>query len=354
MSPRKVIVAVLAVLLVAAGALVYVMTSSDESEDGGNGNGSGAPERVAPEDATAPAIYYVEGSELKRTEPDDAGEGETIAEGISAAADADPSSQHVAWVAFAGPERPVTHVYTFGEDGVRTVSGTSPVWKADGSAFAILRPVGGATCDDRECNGPVEVHTVDADDLEGTEVLNRGRWSLHGWTGDNLIVGDAESPDESFIVTGKNEVTPIDVPSDTIRSVSPDGRWFTVAKETGPELWSLEGDEVEFVERFGGPEDTFTAVDWSEDSSRFAAVLVTLEDATIVVADVDSSTPETVMDHLQPSGDVFWAPDEAGIVFTAVNREDTQLEATWCPLGEEDCTTYVTWQTGTSVIGPTP
>lgn len=337
----RILVLVIVLAAVAAGALLY-FTSEEVNEPEVDGVTAGAP-----------SIYYVEGNAMKEIAPSDS-EGETLAEGVSAAAEASPDGARAAWVAYAGPTDPVAHIYTFGQEGIETVPGEAPTWKGDGSEFAVMRPVGGTECSEGECNGPVEVFTVDAASGEATELLNEGRWSLIGWVGDRLVVGDAQREDSAFIVEAKNEVTPIDIAAEDIRSIAPDGQWIVVVAESGPELWSLEDDSVEFAERFGGPEDTFTSIDWTEDSSRFAAILTTLEDTTIVSVDVDSSTPDVVVDDLEPSGDLFWAPDEQGMVFTAVNREEVQLEATYCPLDGGDCSVYITWQTGTSVISPVP
>lgn len=338
---RSVIAALALLVALGAGAAIYFLNSDNEDEGDTEAN---------PVVAGAPAIYYVEGNVLKRIGPDE-GDGEELAEGINAGADASPNGQHLAWVAYAGPDEPVTHLHTFGEEGVETISGDDPTWKSDDSAFAVVRPVGNTKCSEGECEGPVEVFTVDPDG-QATEILNRGEWELLGWSGDRLIVGDAESPDQSFFVEGKNEVVPFDVPASEIRSVSPDGRWIVTQTATGPEMWSIDGDTAERSDVLGTSDETLTTVSWSEDSTRAAAISTTLEDKKIVVFDVERPVMEPVIDDLEPSGEVFWAPDNQGLVFTAVNRDDVQLEAMYCPLDGGDCSTYITWQSGTRVITP--
>lgn len=342
----KFLALVIVLAVVAAGALLY-FTSEEVNEPEVGASATPA--------SSAPSIYYVEGNSLTEVAPGDS-EGQSLADNISPGAEISPDGAHLTWVAYAGPKQPVVHIYTFGTEGIETVPGDDPTWTPDGSGLAVVRPFGNTKCSSGECEGPVRVVEVDPETGEATPLINRvGEWSIVGWSGDDLLVGDVAADDALFLVNGPSDLTPLeDLAADDVRSVSPDGQWIVVVAESGPELWSLEDDSVAFEERFGGPEDTFTSIDWTEDSSRFAAILTTLEDTTIVSVGVDSSTPDVVVDDLEPSGDLFWAPDEQGVIFTAVNREEAQLEATYCPLDDGECSTYITWQTGTSVIAPVP
>lgn len=339
---------IVAALVVIAGAGVggYLVLSDDDDVPDGEPIAS-------PIDSEPPEVVYVEGNVLKRIGPGQS-DGEQLAEGISATSIASPDSSSLTWVAFAGPEEPVTHLYTFGSEGVETIPGAAPVWKTDGSAFAVLQPLGETTCQPDICDGPVEVHVVEPDSGERTELLNRGRWSLHGWLGDDLVVRDLAGSDDALLVIGKNEMSPLGVPAKTISSISPDGSYIiTAPPDTAPELLSVSDGSVEPVGTIGGPDTVLTSIAWSEDSARVAAVATELEGSTeLVVFGTDDLEPSPVTD-LEPSGDVYWAPGGGGLVFTAVNRDDVQLEATYCPLDGSDCTTYFTWQTGTRLIAAT-
>lgn len=326
--------------LVAAGGAFYLLNSDDEDNKTGGTTANGE----------APGIYYVEGNVLKEAGPGES-DGTELAEGLSAAADRSPGGDYLAWVAYAGPTEPITHIYTFGEEGVKTVPGDDPTWNADGSSLAVVKPVGKTKCAEADCKGPVEVFTVNPENGKAKEILNVGEWKLLGWADDRLVVGDATKKDVSFFVDGKNELTEFELPFGQVRSISPDASWIVTQKATGPELWSIDGDTAQKSDDLGTDDTTLTSVSWTGDSSRAAAISITLEKSTVVTFETDRPVLEPVTD-LEPTGNVYWAPDEEGIIFTVVNRDDLQLEATYCPLGGGDCTTYVTWKTGTRVVGP--
>lgn len=333
---------------VAAGVGLWALSGSNE------GN---APEPSQQQTETdRPAVLYVEGNVLK--EKTSEGEPEEIYEGISAAAIGSPDRSAVAWVAFAGPEKPIAHVYSVGAESVTTFPGAAPMWSPDGNHIAVLRPDPGVKCQAEKCGGRSTIAVVDVGSGDEVFTSRSEEWSLEGWLGDKIMAGTPSDDESTTLLDPASKdggEAELDLPYKKIRSASPDGRWVITAGDSGPEIYEVDtaAQTVDFSERFGGPDDSLTSIDWQED--ELIAVLTNLEETSVVTHPVGSSDEAHRIEvDLDATADVFWAPDGKGFVYTAVDRDVPELHIRYCRLDGSDCVTYVTWQTGTRLIGPLP
>lgn len=345
---NKGLIAIAAVLVLAAGGFAAYLWLSPE-DDGTEVPGS---TEDAAEPGEVPAVYYLEGNSLKLIAPGD-DEGEVVREGISPVATAPDEVSHATWVAFSG-SNPSVQIYDVAADEVTAVDGTTPVWSADGSRLAVLQGADGTPCDEFECDGSARVMVVDLDDGSTASRGEEGKWNLVGWAGDSVAVADAERKGSTILVGPGGEEHEVRLPAGEIKSISPDGRWVVTQPQQGPELHELSDDfKTSFVTSLGGPDETYSIIDWTSDSSSAVAV-VNVEGATPkVVTFVPESdpSPEDFGTH-EVAGRVLFTPDEKGLILTIVDRDETQLVASYCPLtGPETCEPLLSWQTGIRVLG---
>jgi Tol biopolymer transport system component len=348
---------VLLVALLAAGAFgLYLYLSEEEAEDP-----AATPEPAAPSSAPsseelladAPHVIYLEGNVLKSLAPGEA-DGEVVREGVAPTAAGPDDGSNAAWVAFAKANKPQVQIYIGSSEAITTAAGTAPRWNHDGSKLAYLSPVDKKTaCDEESCEGATRVVVFDPETRRSRSVLDEGSWQIVGWTGDEVVVGDADSTEEVLFVDAKGDSRSIAVPYEGIESVSPDGRWIIFGPGDGPELLRVDGEEIE-AWQLGEDGDSIVAADWSSDSSR-AAVTAATEKLPPRAFTIDVGAPS-----LQPFGEdevvgeVFWNSDDSGLVLTKVDREVPELVASYCSIDSpSSCVPLLSWQTGTSVFGVT-
>lgn len=328
------------------GIGVYLFSESDEGESGD----SPSAREVSEEDAPAPpSIRFIDQNVLKLIEPD--GEATKLDEGVSAGSTASPTGEFLTWVAFSG-DQPVVQLYSVKKGETRPVFGTDPKWRSDGSAFVVLQGAPGVKCDQSRCKGAVSVVQIDPGTTKRKLVLDEGPYSVRGWIGDRVVVSD-ERKKRVALVVGRDEQEELEIPGKEIASISPDGEWIVRKTDGGPLLVELDGLEVHDERSIAGADVTLTSITWRPDGKGFAAIANTLEGARLVTVGVGDAALKLVTE-LEPSGGLFWNETGDGLLFTAVDRDEVALKATFCPLGGGSCTTYVDWQSGSRVVGIAP
>lgn len=348
---RPITLVLLAALVLAVAAGAYWFTTNDSDPSGVGGDGDEVARDLTEDEVldSAPLVYYVEGDALKSIGARD-DEGEIVREGLSPYVTGADQATYVTWVEFGSGDQPVIQLYDRAADEKETISGTAPVWDEAGQRFAYLSPTRLGSCSETDCEVPVQVVVFDTGSGESKLWLDQGRWSIVGWAGDELIVGDAKNKSRSSIVDAEGDTRRLRIAFGDIKSVSPDGEWVISSKQSGPELVRI----ADGIDRspLGDNDDTVTFVDWASDSSRAAVVATFDEDPPrLFIVDTESRSIEPFNED-EVVGEVFWGPDDQGVVLTRVDRDELQLQASFCRIEAPDkCVSLLEWQTNIRVVG---
>ncbi|HEV2755532.1 MAG TPA: hypothetical protein VG318_07115 [Actinomycetota bacterium] len=363
---------VLVVAVVAALAWALLLREDDSAAGGGSAVNAASSFEGGP-----PEVLMMSGATLVRRNVEKQTE-DLVTDIPSPSVYAAPGSPWLAYVAskkgggnddFAGA--PVLHLLDVENDEKSAHGpGVAPVWNAAGTHVAFLRPVEPRDCAGESCSGDVQIGVVEASTGRESVLLDPGRYTVLGWSGDWILVSDFDSPTEVISVSLDDERTTLDMPSSQFWAASPDGEWVikTNAKKTefisvtdgelGEERIPVEVGEYELLEG-----------SWSHDSSTVAAVtritsgtyrgdkkkptFVEGEPTTQVMAfSPESPELEPVADTYGATGNLLWAPDNESVVFSSLlDPKRALFQAKHCPLGNSGaCSIVTSWTEGVVLL----
>jgi Tol biopolymer transport system component len=235
--------------------------------------------------------------------------------------------------------------------------GFAPVWNADGTRLAFLRPVEPRDCFGEECAGAVVVGIVEPGTGRESTALEPGRYSILGWAGQRVLASDFDDTSRVVAAPADGDATFLDVRPSELWEASPDGRWLLAETEAGTGFLSLDGGSLgdgAVPVDLGGR--ALLEAKWSPDSARVAA-LVTDPGSPAVRHEIVVFSPDdpraTVVDGTRGAlGGAVWSPDGRTIAFTGAERgTESRLTAVVCELeGGDPCGTFASWRSGVTIL----
>jgi hypothetical protein len=381
-NERSLVVLIGAGLVVAIAVAVglFVALGGDDDPTGGS---DGGPAAVAGNAAAAreggpDEILYLSGTALLRR---DIASGDEEPLGTLESPSVYPArgSQWIAYVTTRSAKgdddfaaEPQLRLYDpETEDDAAYGAGVAPVWNPTGTHVAFLRPVEPRNCQGETCSGDVRIGVVEAATGEEAVLpLDPGLYSILGWAGGWVVVGDFEDPATVTAVPLDGDPVELDMPASQYWAASPDGRWIvkTNAKKTElvPFADGALGDDRVAVEL--GDYQLLEGA-WAHDSSAVAAVVsieskvprgkgdeerLVKQGATtrVVTFTPDDPEPQTVAGTFGATGSVLWSVDNDALVFaTLLDPKRALFQAKYCELGNgSGCTIVTSWTEGVTLL----
>ena len=365
-SKRTLIVA-LAVAVLAAAVGTYFLVSSDDEVVDQRPNAAaaleGGPDEVLYLSGTALIRHNVETQEQELLE-------NVKAEAVYAA----PGST---WLATWTNEDigPQLSLYDAAADERIDVGrGVTPAFDGTGQKVAYLNPADPSNCAGQDCPDGGELTVYDIATREKTTLLEAGRYTIHGWVGDHVVISDLDNP--KFITAVPPEGPVVDennwkIDSLSLAAASPDGEWLLMGTETGATLVPVEDGAIEGkkVRVDLGPGATILDAAWSHDSSQVAVIMelpsetlkgkgknakmIEGEPSTRVVTFSPTSTePHLIEESFGATQDVFWTTNNEGVVFSSlIDPKKALFQATQCPVATEgECIPVTSWTEGVLIL----
>ena len=252
--------------------------------------------------------------------------------------------------------RPELHLLqlTSGED-LKIGLGFAPLWRADGTKVAFLRPNRARRCDGESCAGKVRVLVV-APGEPARSISGSGHLHLLAWEGDRVLVSDDRhvTSTTSLSAAGGSPFS-IAVPPSEIWDASPDGNLLlTVAPGELNFTGLREGRLTADVRSVPIPGSILADGSWSAGSSKLAGVLRKRNGRSRLSFLSPDRAPVPVPDSAGAMGNVVW--DRAGdsFAYVAVDANHrSRLQAILCrprPPGAEVCRRWFSWAQGVSLL----
>jgi hypothetical protein len=367
-------------MLVAIAVVLYLLLGG--GDDGASESSAGTAGNAAASLEGGPdEILYLSGTSLVRRNLED---GQEAPVGMIESPSVYPShgSHWIAYVttkAVGGDDdfaaEPVMHLYDPENDVTeRYGPGVAPLWNPSGTHVAFLRPVEPRNCQGESCPGDVQIGVLEAATGSESSLLEPGRYSILGWSGEWILVSDFDDPSTITAVTFDDEPSMLDIPASQYWDASPDGRWIVKANAKKTEFVSIEdgrlGDERVAIDL--GDYQLFEG-GWAHDSSRVAAVVssesvvhkekkdekddtdrVLVGKATTRIVTFSPDDPEPVMvdGTFGASGSILWSVDNASIVFASLlDPKKALFQAKTCPVGNsQGCEIVTSWTEGVTLL----
>lgn len=234
--------------------------------------------------------------------------------------------------------------------------GLAPVWSADGTRLAFLRPVEPRDCSGEECRGAVEVAILDPASGRQSTVLGPGRYSVLGWAGSRALVSDFDDTSRVVGVSADGEPASLDLAPSELWEASPDGRWVLAETSVGTAFVPLDGAALgdgAIAVDLGGP--ALLEARWSPDSARVAALTVDParpERHQVVLFSPDDPRATAIDGTRGALGGLVWSPDGRTIAFTGAEAVgSSRLTIVVCDLGRDRaCETLVSRRSGATIL----
>lgn len=345
----------------AAVMAVSVTACTDATRDPAPTPSTAAPVR-SPDPAPRALLLLSKKTEIVRVDLA-TGDRQTVDDLPTAAVYAAPLTPWIAYVT-SGPEdddfAADPEIFVYDPVARRATSagpGVAPVWSADGTRLAFLRPVEPRDCVGEECAGEVVVAIVEPATGREWTVLEPGRYSILGWAGDRVLVSDFSDTSRIVSAAPGGGAALLDLAPSELWDAAPDGRWILAETGDGTALLSLEGTTVgeETVPvDLGGR--TLLEARWSPDSERVAALAADPERPRgrheIVVFSPDDPRAAAVDGTIGALGGAVWSPDARTIAYTGAERpKERRLTAVVCDLGRAGlCESLVSWRSGVTIL----
>lgn len=349
-----------AALVAAAGA--FVATRSDDTAAPRRAASTAAP--VTSSDAASPEALLLLSRKTEVVRVDlDTGAEELVVDVPTAGVHAAPLTRWIAYVT-SGPKdddfASDPELLLYDPAAGRTTSagpGLAPVWSADGTRLAYLRPVEPRDCFGEECRGAVVLGLVEPGTGEPSTVLEPGRYSVLGWAGDRVLVSDFDDTSRIVVASPDGAAGFLDLAPSELWEASPDGRWILAQTDNGTELLSLDGTELG-AERIpvdlGGR--ALLEARWSPDSALIAALTADPERPAarheIVLFSSDDPRATTVDGTRGALGGPVWSADGRAIAFTGAQRaRGRRLTGVVCDASRDGaCETVVSGRSGVTIL----
>ena len=288
------------------------------------------------------------------------GDEETVAELPPADVYAAPSPPWLAYVTSAPSEdddfAAEPRLTLFDAGSAQTVdagSGVAPVWSADATRLAFLRPVEDRACRGEACEGAVQIGVADVASGQQSTMLEPGRYSILGWAGDRVLVSDFGDTSRIVAVSLDGDGERLDLAPSELWTASPDGRWVLATRAGRTEFLSLEGAALggRSIEiDLGGR--TLLEAAWSPDSSRLAAITSDGgRDNEVATFSPEDPDPAPIEGSGGALGTLLWAPDSAAVAFAGVaDPGGARLAATHCSMDGDGCRRVFSWRSGITLL----
>jgi hypothetical protein len=331
--------------------------------DGGSGAsareraGGGASDSFAARDQDE-ALFYLKGTRLHRLDLESRHD-EVVANLHSHDVFASTTSP---WLAYVTPETasgedhvdfiesPTLHLFNLSTKRDVTVGpGLGALWGPD-SQVAYLRPVGQRHCSGEVCSGRVEVVVRDASSGAEETLLRPGRWTLLGWSGSRVLVGDPRHPGRTLLV-GEGRVSALSIPPSSLWAGSPDGRWLLTVGDGSARFVEVQEASASSPPRIPLSGGVLAEGAWSSDSTRVAAGLLDRRGSgsKLVVFGPGSAKPRQI-GSVRPAGSVLWSPTMESVVAVAADGA-RGLRAVRCRTGGSPaCSTLLRWKRGVVLL----
>jgi hypothetical protein len=252
--------------------------------------------------------------------------------------------------------RPELHLLELdsGED-LKIGLGFAPLWKADGTEVAFLRPNRARRCDGESCAGKVHVLVVAPGEPAGS-ISGSGQLHLLAWAGDRVLVSDDRhlTSTTSLSAAGGSPFS-IPVPPSEIWDASPDGSLLLSVAPGKLKFTELRGGHLtEKVRSVPIPGAILGDGSWSAGSGKLVGVLRMRDGRSSLSFLSPDRPPLPVPGSSGAMGNVVW--DRAGDSFAYVGVDATRrsrLQAILCrprPAGREVCRRWFSWAQGVSLL----
>lgn len=305
------------------------------------------------------ALFYLRGTRVHRLDLESKSDA-VVVDLHSREVFADPRSPWLAYVTSKTPsnetdvdfvESPILHLFNIvTRRNVRVGRGIGAVW-GPAAHVAYLRPVKERDCSGEVCTAPTELILRDARSGNQRAVLPAGYWSILGWSGERVLVADADHLKTTLMVGPDGSVTKLRMTPSSLWAGSPNGRWLLAVGEGSAEFVSLDDQGAGAPPPIPLSGAVLAEGSWSSDSTHIAAGLLDRRrlDSKLVVFGPHSTGLRRI-GFVRPAGAVLWSPSMASLVAVAADGS-RGLRAVKCASdGSSGCSTLLRWRQGVILL----
>jgi len=236
--------------------------------------------------------------------------------------------------------------------------GVSPLWDADGTKLAWLRPVAPRECSAEGCTSDVEVVVLEIADMRARAWLPPGRWGLLSWAGERLLVAGADDLRVRLVSATQDPVI-VDAAPSEVWGASPDGRFLLRVGRRGASVATLRGNGVTSVRPLPGGRRSFADGAWAPGSGPHELAVVELTEggrlvppSRVVVLSVEEPSVRSLRRTQGATGPVLWSPGGDAVAFARPSGPGgRRLEAVLCSVARSrPCRELLSWTRGVALL----
>jgi hypothetical protein len=246
-------------------------------------------------------------------------------------------------------------------------AGYSPTWDVAGARLAYLKPADPEECDAGGCTS-YQVFTTDPESAEERPLIeDEGFWTIFGWSGDYLLVGNSNTPNTIVAVSADGEQHELEIPVADVLAPSPDGSWLLSRDKKGMALVPLADGGIDGkAEKIDIGANRVISATWSNASDSVAVILedttkqtgltkeekdrlreagrkpkdvVTPPTSRLVVFSPDDPEMKDVEESFGAAGTPLWSPDDQQVFFIRKVDAEGNLQTFLCPVeAKGECT----------------